>query len=320
MIEINFFNSLYHIITSISEQLNEETFESNHESVIKLQHSGDGAIYQVSLKHSSLLTFDCTLKKELSITFSGTGKNKIYFIFCLRGRFQHTSHGKTQWLSAFKSITDCAPAKDEHTLTIPAEKRTCFCLIEAGNNMVDDHARISQKNLADLTSEPAITHYYRLSIYQAIADIMDNKFAGAFRRGFIQGKIIEISTTQLYDILNYDHDSSSPIDEKDAAHIIEAKEILRKNLKNPPTIKRLAKQVGINENKLKMGFKKMYNTTINNFLTEERLRTARLMLEERKFIVKEISSEVGYHNPSYFAKLFRKKFGVAPKIYLKLRK
>lgn len=102
----------------------------------------------------------------------------------------------------------------------------------------------------------------------------------------------------------------------DLEKIQRARNILVRDLKNPPTIEELAMKAGINRQKLKKGFKLIYEATINKYLRNERLEQASLLLLTDK-TVKEAAEQVGYMNKSYFAKIFKEKYGVLPREYVK---
>lgn len=96
-----------------------------------------------------------------------------------------------------------------------------------------------------------------------------------------------------------------------------AKEILLKNFTNPPTIELLAHLCATNESKLKKVFKKVYKTTIYEYVQKLRLEKANLLLKEQLLNIGEIAKEVGYKHQGHFSKLFFETYGVYPKDLLK---
>lgn len=62
-------------------------------------------------------------------------------------------------------------------------------------------------------------------------------------------------------------------------------------------------------------FKKETGDTINNYLTDYRLKKAQQYLSETLLSVSDVSTKVGYKDNSYFGRLFRKRFGVTPNEY-----
>jgi AraC-like DNA-binding protein len=109
----------------------------------------------------------------------------------------------------------------------------------------------------------------------------------------------------------------SVLRKRDMELIIEARNRLLADLIKPPTIKELAQITGTNENKLKKGFRLLYNTSINKLLQNERLSKAKLLIAEETYPIKEIARMVGYKHSGHFTAKFKKKFGVLPKEYIK---
>ena len=102
----------------------------------------------------------------------------------------------------------------------------------------------------------------------------------------------------------------------DMEKIQTAEKIITQSMLSPPTIKELAKKVGTNELKLKVGFKYVYGNTIYGYLIDHRMNQAKIMLEHNNIQINDVAAKVGYSNPSHFIAAFKKKFGVTPKKYL----
>ena len=96
-----------------------------------------------------------------------------------------------------------------------------------------------------------------------------------------------------------------------------AKDILLSSFASPPTIPTLAHLCATNESKLKKVFKKVYKTTIYNYIQKLRLEEANILLKERVFSIGEISKKIGYKHQGYFSKLFFQTYGIYPKDLLK---
>ncbi|WP_159993307.1 AraC family transcriptional regulator [Roseomonas sp. 18066] len=78
------------------------------------------------------------------------------------------------------------------------------------------------------------------------------------------------------------------------------------------TIRALSRRAGLNERKLKEGFRAHLGTTVNAFVQQARLQKARALLAERRLSVTEVALAVGYANPSHFALMFRRRYGMPP--------
>ncbi len=100
---------------------------------------------------------------------------------------------------------------------------------------------------------------------------------------------------------------------KDSDKIQEAALILTSNIHNPPSIRALALQVGINEKKLKQGFKTVFNTTVYGYLFDYKMQLAEHLLKNTQQSILRIALQCGYDYPSHFSTAFKRKFGVSPK-------
>lgn len=79
-----------------------------------------------------------------------------------------------------------------------------------------------------------------------------------------------------------------------------------------PPLKDFALQIGTNEFKLKYGFKELYGTTVHNFLTQERLRKAQMMVQYSDLSFKSIADMTGYKSLAHFSRSFKKRYGFSP--------
>lgn len=108
----------------------------------------------------------------------------------------------------------------------------------------------------------------------------------------------------------YDKDKER-LSSREIKQLAVAKDYLLNDLSSPPTIAELAKMVGLNQCKLKKGFKSLYSSSIYAFFQEERMRRAMELLKNNN--VTETAMILGYSNISHFSTAFRKQYGVLPR-------
>lgn len=101
---------------------------------------------------------------------------------------------------------------------------------------------------------------------------------------------------------------------RDLRRLTEARDLLLAEPARPWTIHSLARRVGLNDKKLKRGFRACFGQPVHAFLQEARLSLGRRLLREGGSVT-EVSLAVGYANPSHFAQLFRRSFGVTPSAF-----
>jgi AraC-like DNA-binding protein len=93
----------------------------------------------------------------------------------------------------------------------------------------------------------------------------------------------------------------------------EAKDILELHIsKKPPIIKALAKQVALNQFKLKTGFRQFFNSGIFEWLLEKKMQHAKELVLNTNIPIKAISGMVGYPLTTNFITAFRRRFSVTP--------
>ncbi|HUX84896.1 MAG TPA: helix-turn-helix domain-containing protein [Chitinophagaceae bacterium] len=101
--------------------------------------------------------------------------------------------------------------------------------------------------------------------------------------------------------------------------IREARRLMLTHMDEPMTIKELSQKVGINDFKLKRGFRQVFGTTMYFDFREERMKLAAGLLLDGGLSVQEISFRVGFRNVSNFSTAFRKRFGSTPSHWKKSR-
>lgn len=144
-------------------------------------------------------------------------------------------------------------------------------------------------------------------------------YQGIVKRSYLESKAIELMALVL------DHEVAIQQGEvktimlkpEQLERVHYAKEILLRDLSNPPSLVELARQVGLNDFLLKQGFRQAFGTTVFGELQAYRLETAKKVLAEQDISVTEVARLVGYANARSFARAFRRKFGVGPKAYQK---
>lgn len=77
-------------------------------------------------------------------------------------------------------------------------------------------------------------------------------------------------------------------------------------------VETLCRAVGMSERHLRRKLKALIDQTPNQLIRSLRLQRAKQLLEQNAGTVSEIAYQVGFNNLSYFTKMFRGQFGVAP--------
>jgi AraC family transcriptional regulator, transcriptional activator of the genes for pyochelin and ferripyochelin receptors len=166
------------------------------------------------------------------------------------------------------------------------------------------------------------SHLITTQMHQILQQILHCPYQGLLRKMYLQGKAWELLTLSFEPFLpkKIATSLSKLLKPTEIEKIHQAKDILLRNLNNPPSLIDLARQANINDFALKQGFKEVFGTTVFRYLQDYRLQVARQLLVNSELRIEEVSRQVGFTNRGYFAKVFRQKFGLNPKEYRQQRK
>jgi len=148
-------------------------------------------------------------------------------------------------------------------------------------------------------------------IQQVIQEIIQCSYQDELKDLFLLSKSIELLVLQAE---SYGQEAPNRYikSKKDRDRLVEAKELVASKIENPPSIIELSKLVGLNEYKLKKGFKELFGTTIFGYIHNLRMSKAKKLLLGTDKTAKEIAYETGYSSPQHFSTAFKKQYGVAP--------
>ena len=146
----------------------------------------------------------------------------------------------------------------------------------------------------------------------ALWQILQCPYQGLTQTLYLEAKSLELIALFLDAIDG--STAQTALHRDDLERIYQARQILQSNLQTPPSLLDLARQVGLNDRKLKEGFRQAFNTTVFGYLTQQRMEKAcQLLVQQRS--VAAVAASVGYASPTAFSSAFRRKFGVTPKAY-----
>ncbi|MBU9743949.1 response regulator [Lachnospiraceae bacterium ASD3451] len=93
-------------------------------------------------------------------------------------------------------------------------------------------------------------------------------------------------------------------------------ELIGQNISNPDlNVKWLASQLYVNENYLSRQFHKEFSVPLIKYMGQQRLEIAKNYLDKGYTNLQQVAQMVGFTDPLYFSKCFKKQFGVAPSKY-----
>ena len=100
--------------------------------------------------------------------------------------------------------------------------------------------------------------------------------------------------------------------------VSQATEYIDSHLAETISVSRLCTVLHVSRNYLYQSFHSVFDCTVNEYITERRLRRAAVLLRETDESIARIAETVGIPNYTYFSRLFKKEMGLSPLKYRKL--
>jgi transcriptional regulator len=152
------------------------------------------------------------------------------------------------------------------------------------------------------------------SMMYLISEITRQPYSGAMMSLFLESKVMELYLAQIQSFDTYNHNILK-LSRNDIDRLYDARDYISENLNKRISILALAREIGINQTKLKTGFKQVFGTTIFDYTIDKRMKLAIALLEEKRLSLTEISYKIGYSHPNHFSSAFKRRFGVSPSTF-----
>lgn len=267
-----------------------------------------------------LIQYDEDLKNQLEIEVD---EKVVQYFFCVKGSMNFSFHGGSynMPLSEGENCFFYNPNEIlKPTITTEANSQLLFlfCSLEKIHQLFLE----SSNELEFLNSENVNRKIYKkdhisTNLNLVLKQILESSDKGKTGDIFRYAKSLEILSIYFARQAKEDNTSCPYIKDEDSVQKIkQAKDILIARMKDPPVTSKLATEVGLNEHRLKEGFKSLYGSTLFQYLLDYKMNHGRSMLDTGNYKIKEVAYELGYTNPSHFISAFKSKFEITPKKYI----
>lgn len=109
-------------------------------------------------------------------------------------------------------------------------------------------------------------------------------------------------------------------DKKISSTLKPAIDYIYKNKSENITVENMAKVCHISQSYFSRLFSKEMGDSFSNYISKLKINWAKELLEESDMSVSQVSDELGFNEPGYFIKIFKKYEGVTPSVYRKYYK
>lgn len=321
------------IIKDLSTEFKVPIKEDSGEQILELpEHLGVGTIRGTSYDSGiGVIEYNFTFFKDLELSFSVNKTHPLKFIFCSQGKVDHTFEEDQEMhtIHTYQNVIVSSSGNNGHILNFKANEKVYITSIEIvrqtfshRNNYRFQGLEPSLKELfEDSVAEKKFFYQgnYSLRAADIVEEIHDKELTGFLRSVYLEGKLYEMLVIQIDQYQDDQREDKVPqiMRRYDVEKVKSAIDIIKKNLDKNLTIDYLAKEVGTNVNKLQENFKTMYGLTVNKYMQQVKLEAAKDMLTSSEYNISQIVNQIGLNNRSYFSKIFKEKYGVSPKYFLK---
>ena len=267
--------------------------------------------------------------KNLSIGFE-VEHPLVSFGFVISGdSIFSVSHGQSQkeFIHSKPGLsTLCFLQKSHGLVNFSSMKPESSLVIQMGplllDTLMEGWPDLFPHDFRDIVSGSKMKHYIKHEkmtplMHIAAMQIISCPYQGVIRRMYIESKVLELISLKLLQMTSLEKgfDNLPVTQAGDIERIRKAREILICKMDNPPSLLELAKSVELTHTRLSRGFRKLYGTTVFDYLRRQRLEKGRLLLEQDNMNIAEVAYTIGFSSPSHFARDFLKYFGSQPKLY-----
>lgn len=132
------------------------------------------------------------------------------------------------------------------------------------------------------------------------------------RNVILTSKLMAISAIMMEKGIGQVQESVRGISTEERGVLEEARQILLRDFSSPPTIGKIAHEVGMNETKLKRDFKQFFGMPIYQYFKKAKMEQAMKLLTSTDLSIREIAFRCGYDSQSQFTAAFRAIYNLAP--------
>ena len=271
-------------------------------------------------KHNDLFFVDNPKNQKNNLKFIGAGRiNSLhnYTIECKKFPYcaiEFVSSGRLLLESEngrFElgpgSIFAYTPTSDFKLVNIGDGESLKYFVVFSGSEALD---MIRKSNLVPCVPKNVLRPNFMLNFFELLIDCK-------YFKGDIGARIADRFVNALFEIIG----SSEPVDKVVSSvgfmKLRKCKGFIRKNFISLNSASEIAKGCGISQSHLNRIFLKYEKSIPLKYLMHLKMNYAMNVMMLGKISIKELASEVGFEDPLYFSKVFKKYFGFSPRNYVK---
>ena len=320
------------VIKELGTALKAEVIENCEEYFLKIPFQlGKGFIRGVSFRHGlGFIQYACNFKEDLELHFVQNDVHPLKFIYLLDGLLLHRFEKEKEdhFLEKYQHCIVASKAKVGHVIKFHKNSKILINSLEINRKIFLPKMECSISKMGseleglfkdvNATESYYYKGYYNLSVADLFQQVQEFKGKLPIRKIFLEGIVFQMLYHELRQYYSEKEKNEENFLRRSEVNAIKEAELLIENeVSNLPSIKKIGYRVGLNTNKLQLGFKHLHGTTVNGFVKRKRLEFSKGLLLKTDLNMAEISEKVGLTSKSYFSKIFKEAYSITPTEYRK---
>lgn len=320
---------LKEVFESLAKGFSVSYSEECEEYCIRIpQELGEGFIRGIQFAGGlRFMQYECLFLEDMEIRFTLNNEaHLLKFLYVVDGEMFHRFENDPEsvQLTKYQSAIVASPPGDGHIYHFWAGKKLFVNSVEVERNKFyekmkcdfqDRNFRLN-KVFKDVKGRNSFFHMGSYSLVKHnLFNLIKKYDKGKFlRKLYLEGMLYQILSEQL---LRYEDDIKAPeyrsvLRSSEVERVKKAAAYIESNIAEPLTVEALAREIGLNINKLQEGFKALYHSTVNTFVQRTRLKMSHDLLLNTDYSISEIAHIVGLTSKSYFSKIFKEAYAISP--------
>lgn len=137
----------------------------------------------------------------------------------------------------------------------------------------------------------------------------------AIERGYHEHTLLELSRVLIHVLTLLHRNPRHEPERRQVERIESSMDQMRQEINQPQPLRHYARAAGLSVSQFSYLFKQHTGISPMNYLTEVRMQRACEFLDTSEASIKEIAGQLGYEDPLYFSRSFKKCTGLSPSQY-----
>jgi AraC-like DNA-binding protein len=291
---------------------------------------GEGMISGINFPNGiGLFRFNLKLNEDYCIDFCSKIVHPFKFIYVIEGSIQHqfTNQEEKQVLEEGQSVILGANYQSGNRIIFSENRAIRLIILDVDRKKfaeqltfpLEEMDEIYHNIFGDTNAIRTIYHQgqYSLKMAYLVKELDSFDSEGMERTSFHGAKALELLTymLMLYRDDREEENQQKILRQSDLKKIKNIVNHIDQKINEIENISILAREEGISENKLREGFRILFNDTIYGYIQQRRLEYAMHLLLKSDNTIAEIVYAIGLNSRSHFSKIFKERYGKSPNAF-----